>query len=43
LLVSHNSLQHNAPTLQHLYLAPTDSLLTRHGDTIIPTSQALST
>jgi hypothetical protein len=36
LLVSHNRLQHNAPTLQHLYLAPLDSLLTRHGDTIYP-------
>jgi hypothetical protein len=37
LLVSHNRPQHNAPTLQQLYLAPLDSLLNR--DTIYPNYQ----
>jgi len=36
LLVSHNRPHQNAPTLQELYLAPLDSLLTRNGDTIYP-------
>lgn len=36
LLVSHNRPKHDTPTLQQLYLAPLDSLLTRHGDSIYP-------
>jgi hypothetical protein len=41
LLVSHNRPQHNAPTLQHLYLAPLDSLLTHHDGTIYPNYQGV--
>ena len=36
LLVSHNRPQHDAPTLQQLYLAPLDSLLASHGNMIYP-------
>ncbi len=39
LLVSHNRPQHDAPSLQHLYLAPLDSLLTHNSDRIYPNYQ----
>jgi len=39
LLVSHNRPKPDALTLQELYLAPLDSLLTRHGGSIYPSDE----